>query len=143
MSRIGKIVKLLFLAIVFGLFAILIYGAFRPCCPNVYAEETRYSMKIIMTAVEEYDRDQASNGAAALTADVWVPPLVVAPKSRDILARLDKNAWSVENKYELRDAWGNAIGFIPNGGPGGKHQLISAGPDGDMTTEEDNVRYPK
>ena len=108
---------------------------------NVYDEETRISMQIIMTAVEEYDRDQASKGAAVLTADIWVPPLVVAPKSRAILARLDRKAWNFEHKYELRDAWGAAIQFIPNGGPDGKHQLISAGPDGDMTTEEDNLRY--
>jgi len=132
---------MLFLAGAFGFVVILIYGAFRPGCPNVYDEETRISMQIIMTAVEEYDRDQASKGAAVLTADIWVPPLVVAPKSRAILARLDRKAWNFEHKYELRDAWGAAIQFIPNGGPDGKHQLISAGPDGDMTTEEDNLRY--
>ncbi|MBT3199013.1 MAG: hypothetical protein HN350_03765 [Phycisphaerales bacterium] len=101
------------------------------------------NMHVIAAAIEEYRVVEAANGYPALTADNWIPKLAAASESRKIINSLPNNVWSPERKTEFCDAWGNPLVLLPNGGPNGTAQLISAGPDGDITTPDDNVRFHK
>ena len=89
-----------------------------------------------MSAIEEYRKDMGNYPSKSELVD----ELKANAKSRKWIGRLSEDAWGLENRDEFRDGWGTAIKYSPNGGPAGGPSLTSAGPDGDMTTEEDNVR---
>ena len=122
---------------------LLVYVAVRPGSISVTVEETKSHMKLIAVAIEEYRYVQVEKRYDPLTEANWVTQLACAPESRVIIGALPKNVWSAENTTEFRDSWGQAIVFAPKDDPQGQPVLTSAGPDGDITTEEDNVRYPR
>jgi len=98
--------------------------------------DTKTSLILIMSAIEEYRKDTGSYPSES----AWVGELKSNAKSRRLIGKLSESAWSAENIGEFRDMWGTAIKYSPGGGLAETPELTSAGPDGDMTTEEDNVR---
>jgi len=101
--------------------------------------ETRASMYIIMSAIEEYRKDTGNYPSES----GWISELKANAESRKRMGILSESAWSAKNPDEFRDMWGTAIKYFPRGGLAETPELTSAGPDGDMTTEEDNVGCPR
>ncbi len=139
-----KWLKRVFLVVYVSIVATLILVALQLMDPNYHApvSETKITMQIIYAAIEEYRKDQALDDYEALTPDNWVSQLSGSQRVRSIIAPLSENIWSHEHKNELRDGWDHPIVFSPDAGSDARGVLTSAGPDGDMTTEDDNVRYP-
>jgi len=132
------LLELLALMLILAIIAALWAGITRPPT-DIYARETKYNMQIIMAAINEYHR---ASGKYPPTAG-WVSELASAAESRKFIAKLGENVWNTTNTNEFHDAWGNAIAYSPTGGLAGGPGLVSAGPDGDHGTEEDNVRHNK
>ena len=107
---------------------------------KAYARETKANMQIIMAATREYHDAQGKYPSSQATL---VSDLTSVAKSRSLIGNLGENVWSPSNKDEFLDAWGKPIKYSPSGGLAGTPGLTSAGPDGDIATEEDNVRYNK
>ena len=128
-----------------GFVALLIYVGFSKNPPiGVYADETKSYMKIIAVAITWYPKVPAAEGYAPLTPDNWVTQLASVPKSRKIIEYLPTNVWGEDRNTEFLDAWGNPIVFSPNSAQTGGPILTSAGPDGDITTKDDNIlRFDK
>ena len=138
------LIELLAVMLILGILITLVVGSARIIFVKVYTEETKTSMKIIMTAVREYYKAKAArpeDNYPDLSNSNWVNELAKAKESRVLIGKLAETVWSADNKTEFRDAWGNKIKYEPEGGRAGAPGLISGGPDGDTTTKDDNVRY--
>ena len=133
------LVELLAVMLILAILMTLVVGASRLIFSDVYVNETKSSMQIIMAAITEY-REVAGKYP---TASGWVSQLAATAKSRALIGNLGENVWSATNNDEFRDAWGNAIHYSPSGGLAGAPGLTSGGPDGEIDTKEDNVRYNK
>ena len=132
------LVELLAVMLILAILMTLVIGASKLIFTDVYVDETKAHMKIIMAAITQY-RDAMGtypNSQANLVGN-----LSSVPKSRLLIGKLGENAWNPSNKNEFLDAWGNPIHYSPSGGLAGTPGLTSAGPDGDIDTEEDNVRF--
>ena len=129
-------IKLL-IAVLLGCVLGLVVGYLPTGCGHDHdLMDTEASLMLIMSAIEEYRKD---TGNYPSESD-WISELKANAKSQKRIWILSENAWSVENPNEFRDGWGTSIEYSPNGRMGGGPVLTSAGPDGDMTTVEDNMR---
>ena len=129
------IIKLLIAALLGCAYALVIVFVFSGHHHDP-AEETKASLKRIMSAIEEFRKDTGNYPSES----GWIGELKANAKSRRLIETLSESAWSAENPDEFRDMWGAAIKYFPRGAMAETPELKSAGPDGDMTTEEDNVR---
>jgi len=135
------LVELLAVMLILAVLMTLVVGAAQIIFQDVYKDETKNSMNIIMSAIKEYRRSTGSlppEGDAA-----WVNALRNNAKSRALITNLDEKCWKASDNDEFKDAWGNPIKYSPSGGLAGAPGLTSGGPDGEISTEEDNVRYDK
>ena len=134
------LVELLAVMLILAILMTLVIGASKLIFSDVYVEETKAHMKVIMAAIRVYRdaKGQYPSSQATLVSD-----LTSVAKSRSLIGNLGENVWSPSNKDEFLDAWGKPIKYSPSGGLAGTPGLTSAGPDGDIATEEDNVRYNK
>ncbi|MDP6546032.1 MAG: type II secretion system protein [Phycisphaerae bacterium] len=133
------LVELLAVMLILAILMGLVIGASRLLFADVYAKETKNTMAVVMSAITEYHKVTGNYPSQAN----WVSELKNTEKSRKQIEKLGENVWSATNNNEFRDAWGNKIEYSPNGGLAGAPGLTSAGPDGDISTEEDNVRHNK
>ncbi|MDP6634259.1 MAG: type II secretion system protein GspG [Phycisphaerae bacterium] len=132
------LVELLAVMLILAILITLVLGASKLLFSDVHSTETQASMQVIMAAITAY-HDVVKDYPAQ--TDDWISQLASVQKSRDLIAKLGEKVWSAENRKEFRDAWGNKIKYTRSGGLAGAPGLISGGPDGDHSTEEDNVRY--
>ena len=142
-SRGFTLIELLAVMLILAILMTLVVGAAKLIFNHVYTEETKTNMKIIMTAIAEYREIKLTYPPDQATL---VEELSTVVKSRAQIGKLPDTVWNadtVENKAKFLDAWGNAIRYTPSGGLAGAPELTSGGPDGDLSTEEDNVRYNK
>ena len=133
------LIELLAVMLILAILMTLVVGASKLIFTDVYVDETKSNMKIIMAAITQYREAKGSYPPAG----GWVGELAGTVESRKLIGNLGKNVWSAANNSEFRDAWGNKIEYSPTGGLAGAPGLTSAGPDGDINTEEDNVRFNK
>ena len=131
------LVELLAVMLILAILMTLVIGASKIIFTYVYVDETKNNMKIIMAAITMYRETQVDD----LTNANLVDKLKAAPECKDLIGNLGKNVWSTANPNTFRDAWGNAIRYEPSGGLAGTPGLTSPGPDGDINTTEDNVRF--
>ncbi|MBL7221007.1 MAG: type II secretion system protein GspG [Phycisphaerae bacterium] len=134
------LIELLAVMLILTILVLLIGGVANRIFNHIYIDETKNSMKIIMSAIVEYRKvkpayptDQAS----------LVSELTSVAECRALIGKLEEKVWSTTSTNEFRDSWGNPIVYSPSGGLAGAPGLTSAGPDGDISTEEDNVRHNK
>jgi|GEM_PF-1960102 len=132
------LIELLAVMLILAILMTLVIGASRLIFTDVYVDETKSNMKIIMAAIVKY-RD----ATGSYPGTNWVSELAGNPESRKLIGKLGEKVWSTESTGEFRDAWGNAIRYSSSGGLAGTPGLTSAGPDGDHDTDEDNVRFNK
>ena len=133
------LVELLAVMLILAILMTLAGGTLWRIFRDVRVEETKNNMQIIMAAITEYRRVKPEYPIAS----AWVSQLAATAESRALIGDLGENVWSAANNDEFRDAWGNAIAYSPSGGPAGAPGLTSGGPDGEIDTKEDNVRYNK
>ncbi|MDP6546031.1 MAG: type II secretion system protein [Phycisphaerae bacterium] len=133
------LVELLAVMLILAILTGLVGGAVWRLFPDVNETKTKNTMAVVTSAITEYHN---ATGDYPSQAD-WVGQLADTEESRKQIEKLAENVWSATNNNEFRDAWGNAIAYSPTGGPAGAPGLTSAGPDGDISTEEDNVRHNK
>lgn len=132
------LVELLAVMLILAILMTLVIGASKLIFSNVYIDETKGNMKVIMAAITQYREVKGKYPPSQATL---VSELITVPKARTLIGNLGENVWHPENKDEFRDSWGNAIVYSRTGGLAGTPGLTSAGPDGDIDTEEDNVRF--
>ena len=130
------LVELLAVMLVLAIVTALVIWNSRPT-DGVLAKTTKANMQIIMTAILEYRQAREDYPPRA----GWVSELADTAESGKVIAQLGDNTWNATDNKEFLDAWGNAIAYTPDGGLGGSPSLTSAGPDGDIDTEGDNVRF--
>ena len=133
------LVELLAVMLILGILMALVLGASKLIFKDVYVEETKSNMAVIMTAIKAYRKATGSYPSQS----GWVGQLAGNAESKKFIAKLGENVWKTTSTGEFLDAWGNAIKYSPTGGLAGAPGLTSAGPDGDHGTEEDNVRHNK
>ncbi|MCP4374559.1 MAG: prepilin-type N-terminal cleavage/methylation domain-containing protein [bacterium] len=124
------LVELLAVMLILTVLLTLVVGGARLVTAHVYAEETKSSMKIIMSAISEYTQSTGSTPGS-------LGNLEGNSGAKELISKLGKKAWDGSKFF---DAWGNEIVYSSNGGLGGGPGLTSGGPDGDTSTDEDNVR---
>ena len=133
------LIELLAVMLILGVLMTLVVGASKILFSEVDSTDTKNTMKIIMEAINEYQKDTGAYPPQGSSA--WVNALKGNAKSRAMIEKLPENVWSAEHRTELRDGWGKAIEYSQTGGLAGAPGLTSAGPDGDMSTKDDNVHY--
>jgi len=121
----------------------LVIGVSQRLFKNVYIEETKASMKIIMTALTEYYDSTKTYPTQDSGNETWITQLRGNDRAMKQIAKLEEKVWSADNNKQFSDAWGNAIVYKRTGGLAGAPGLISPGADGDINTENDNVRDNK
>jgi prepilin-type N-terminal cleavage/methylation domain-containing protein len=141
-SRAGgfTLVELLAVMLILGILMTLVIGVTWLIFRDTKIVETKTNMKIIMTAIMEYRK---ANGSFPTGQSTLVSDLKSVAESKSQIAKLGKETWDPADTTSFRDSWGNAIVYSPIGGLGGGPKLTSPGPDGDINTEEDNVRHNK
>ena len=135
------LIELLAVMLILAILMTLVVGASKLIFADVDVKETKNNMAIIMAAIKEYRR---ATGAYP-SENGWVGALTGsdAPVSRKLIGKLGENVWSTTNADKFLDAWGNAIEYSLNGGLAGGPGLTSGGPDGDTSSDQDNVRHNK
>jgi prepilin-type N-terminal cleavage/methylation domain-containing protein len=83
-------------------------------------------------------KGEMQNLMTELTSSLVYPPASRA--ARDILLKLPKEAWSGGTDEPVKDSWGAAMRYKDSTGLGGRPVIISAGPDGNFNTDDDNIR---
>ena len=153
------LIELLIVIFILGILVALAGGIARYVFREASRKETRTTQTIVMTAVGSYqeivgeypdlpnnDDDDLISAAELLTvlkgeeADSELTDAQkeqVMQTSREILLKLDGKAM---DGVTIRDGYGNPMGYDVDGGLAGRPVLISAGPDGDIETTEDNIR---
>ena len=138
-SRGFTLIELLAVMLILAILMTLIIGVSKLIFTHVYTNETKNNMKIIMAAITEYHKVKTEYP----TKNGWVTNLANVAESRALLIKLDENVWNRGSATKFHDSWGNEIEYYPTGGLAGAPGLTSPGPDGDINTEADNVRYNK
>ena len=89
---------------------------------------------------EDFDtqKSEMQNLMTQLTSSLVYPPASRA--ARNILLKLPKEAWSGGTDEPVKDRWGKSMKYKDTGGLGGRPVIISAGPDGNFNTDDDNIR---
>lgn len=136
-SKAFTLIELLAVMMILGILMALVIGVAKYITRSSDIESTRSNMSIIMAAIREYrqDADKYPTSQADLVAE-----LKSVEMSRKQIDKLAKYVWSADNT-EFLDAWGQPIVYSPTGGRAGAPGLTSPGPDGDIDTKEDNVRF--
>jgi prepilin-type N-terminal cleavage/methylation domain-containing protein len=139
------LVELLAVMAILAILMTLAVGAAKLIYDRVKVNETKSTMKILMVAVKEYQKARAKDNAGdpMLTDGNWVTQLASKPESKAMIEKLPEKVWSADKKTEFHDAWNLKIEYSSTGGLAGAPGLTSGGPDGDIDTDEDNVRYNK
>jgi len=137
------LVELLAVMLILAILMTLVIGASKLLFNKIYIDETKTSMKIIMTSLSEYYESTGDYPTQGASNQGWIDQLVNNDRARAQITKLDKKVWSPENNKQFRDAWENPIVYKRSGGLAGAPGLISPGPDGDISTEDDNVRDNK
>jgi len=139
-SRGFTLIELLAVMLILAILIALVVGVANRIFNHVNIKETQNSMKIIMSSIVEHYKVKSAypTNQASLVSD-----LKSVEKCRALIKTLDDNVWNPASGYEFLDSWGKPIVYSPSGGLGGGPGLTSAGPDGDIATEEDNVRNNK
>ena len=140
------LIELLAVMLILAILMTLVVGASKLIFTDVYVDETKNNMNIIMAAIVAYCESGGNYPTEDSGNKVWIGQLAGNAKSRALILNLPETVWNAdttENKTKFRDAWGNAIVYSSTGGLAGAPGLTSAGPDGDINTKQDNVRYNK
>jgi prepilin-type N-terminal cleavage/methylation domain-containing protein len=124
------LVELLAVMLILTVLMTLVVGGSKLIFAYVYTEQTKSNMKIIMSAISEY---QQSVG----TVPASLSDLKSNPAAREQIEKLGEDVWDGTDFF---DAWGKEIIYSATGGLAGAPGLTSGGPDGDTSTSEDNVR---
>lgn len=104
-------------------------------------KETRSCMAIIHEAVLLYteiigEKPSEDGGCTKLFSE-----LKGTEQTMDKIRELPASVFQNQNpRRYFCDAWGNQMRFYRSAGRGGAPLLISAGPDGDFGTTDDNIR---
>lgn len=133
------LVEILTVVFIVGILVALVVGVSGLIRNQAAEEETRTTQKLVLQAIKAYRGDTGS----------WP----AGPSPQNLLTQLQDSHAAVENLRNLPpdalpadgdavlDAYGNAMNYQPSGALGsGGPVLISAGPDGDFGTSEDNIR---
>ncbi len=132
------LVELMAVMLILAILMTFVIGGAKLLTKDVYVKETKNTINIVMSAIKVYQEETKSLPAQG---GDWVGQLVSIDKSRAQIEKLDKKIWSASNNKEILDGWGKPIQYVSSEGLAGAADLISSGPDGDPSTEEDNVRY--
>jgi general secretion pathway protein G len=137
------LVELLAVMLILAVLMTLVIGASKMLFNKIYVDETKNSMKIIMTALSQYYESTGDYPTQDANNEAWISQLAGNDKARAQITKLEKKVWNADNNRQFRDAWENPIVYKRTGGLAGAPGLISPGPDGDISTEDDNVRDNK
>ena len=143
------LVEMLTVLFIFGIVVSLVVGVSQYVRDRASRGETSSTQALVMQAVQAFYEENGAypldsiddpsttnvneGGVSLLTA------LTDCEKSVEILRNLSSASLPSGGDAAL-DAYGRPMNYLQSGGLGGKPVLISAGPDGDMDTSEDNVR---
>jgi prepilin-type N-terminal cleavage/methylation domain-containing protein len=148
-SKIRHAFSLIELLVVIAIIALLLtigIGVGQKVMTAASVKTTKANMAIIMNAIETYYEDTGSYPSPEST-----------PGSSDLYNNLRINSSALEKLASLPadavysdgttgyfvDAFDKEIEYSKTGGLGGTPVLLSAGPDGDITTKDDNIRSDK
>ena len=104
-------------------------------------KETESTQAVVMQAIQVYYDISFPNNYPLETE--WLRILAENPEACEYLLCLPSDTYRVlqpPNPQELHDGWGRAMNYRRSSGFGGRPVIVSAGPDGKINTEKDNIR---
>jgi len=152
------LIELMVAIFIISILIALVIGVGKYVYDESARRETESMQAIAMNAVEkfheianQYPRDSIGDpphteSLAALLHDLRGEPIENIPESTSMRIKevCGQILLEIPSDYfdgtTIKDAWGKQMDYKADGGLGGKPVLISPGPDGDMNTEEDNIR---
>jgi len=152
------LIEILIVLFIFGVLLTLAVNVARYVYDEAARKETQSTQAIVISAIQAfYDvtddypddgGDPQASGKSLLKElngedisnrfDSDLEKRIVKA-TRDILLKLPLDAFKVGDEA-IRDSFGRKMRYDKAGGLGGVPALISAGPDGDFDTAEDNIR---
>jgi len=151
------LIELLVVIFILGILVTLVVGVAQYVYTKAARKQTQATQAIVMSAIEAYHDicEGADEGETYPSGDIAEMLECLkgekalandAQKARikrdcaEILLKLPVDAYSAENPSEIRDGFGKNMRYEQEGGLAGRPVLISAGPDGNFDTEDDNIR---
>lgn len=132
--RAFTLVELLAVMLILSILVGLVVGVTGHVTARVNYERTIVTMQIVGEAIQAYREDQGSDPSS-------LSDLTRNAAAKKVLANLDSETWP--GGSTIKDAYGNGLKYEKKGGLGECPVLISGGPDGNINTEDDNIRSDK
>jgi len=157
------LVELMVVMLILGIIVALVVGISDYVMREAVLKQTQESQRILMNAIQAYyDNSRPKAYPPDTGTDLQTMPQMEAsgeqlvqylteggdpnnptpdhPACQAAKEKLRDLSQEAYDPPHFRDAYGNAMGYDADGGIGGGPVIISAGPDGDPSTETDNIR---
>ena len=142
--------ELLVVLFIISILVSLVVGVAKYVYDEAGRKQTQTTQTIVMSAIEafhditgDYPDGNIVDLVRSLKGDGVAPPLdaEVKKEAGEKLLELPKDALDLSTTgATIRDGFGYDMQYERDGGLGGRPVLISPGPDGSFTEEEDDIR---
>ncbi len=135
-------VELLVVVLILSILVGLVVAVSKYVNDEAAKKSTKATQAIVTSVINNYYSSQGSYPVATTTSELVAKLLDMnlVPDCAKAMQSIPKAAMTGGT---LIDGWGREMTYKSTGGFGGVPVLISAGPDGKMDTDEDNIRSDK
>jgi type II secretory pathway pseudopilin PulG len=136
-------IELLIVMFILAILIALAVGVGQWVFSDAARKATLSTQEVLFSAIETFHDIEGEwpegEGDENSAHRLWEQLVDEHDRTREIVEALDRESFDRDNEVFL-DGYGNPIRYDDSGGIAGRPVLISAGPDGDFSTSEDNIR---